>query len=398
MSSAFAAALAGFAGPIAAEALLREAEVRTGLSDWGGKRWDEERFRRDLGILCSGIEADGKLTATGRGRTHSRLITMLVARLRYLDVRKAATGVDAERIVAPLIGTGMPRAGTTFLHGLIAQDPAHRAVPAWEAAIPSPLADGADREALYAQILAFQGMTAPDVTAIHPFGSALPEECIFLQEGNMGSLYGVYWNVPDYQAAIAGKMASAFAWQTGVLQYLQRGRPPRRWALKGPGHLFNLRELLIAFPDARLYVNHRDPGKVIPSIASLFAKLRSLFSDEAVDPPVIGAQQLAAWQFAVDDYAAWRDLEGAEARVSDVAFTDLVTEPIETVARVYDELGIAYGAAAREAMERHLDADHHGSAPARRYGLADYGLDEAAIERAFAPYLERFSIQRETRS
>lgn len=398
MSGAFASALADFDDPVAADSLLREAEARTGLSDWGGKRWDDERFRRDLDILCSSIEAGARLTRTGRARTHSRLITMLVARLRYLDARKAATGADAERIAAPLIGSGMPRAGTTFLHGLIAQDPANRAVPAWEAAIPSPLADGGDRAALYALILAFQGMTARDVTAIHPFGSELPEECIFLQEGNMGGLYGVYWNVPDYQAAIADKMRSAFDWQVGVMQYLQLGRPPRRWALKGPGHLFSWRELLIAFPDARLYVNHRDPGKVIPSIASLFAKLRSLFSGEAVDPPIIGAQQLAAWEYATREYAAWRDLEGAEAWVSDVLFTDLVTQPIETVARVYDDLGIAFGAAARETMERHLETDHHGSAPVRKYGLADYGLDEAAIERAFAPYIERFSIQRETRS
>ena len=397
MSAAFASALVPYAGPIAAAALLTEAQQRTGLSDWGGKRWDEARFRHDLEILCDAIEAGATLTATGRDRTHSRLITMLVSRLRYLDARKAATGADAERIVAPLIGSGMPRAGTTFLHGLMAQDPGNRGVAAWEAAIPSPLADAADREALYTQILAFQGMTAPDVTAIHPFGAALPEECIFLQEGNLGSLYGVYWNVPAYQAAIADKLPGAFAWQTAMMQYLQIDRPRRRWALKGPGHLFNWRELLIAFPDARLYVNHRDPGKVIPSIASLFCKLRSLFSDAAVDPLAIGAQQLAAWQFAVDDYAAWRGCEGAEARVSDVLFTDLVTDPLETVARVYDDLDIPLTTAARGAMARHLETDHHGSAPGRKYGLADYGLDEAAIESAFAPYIERFSIQRERR-
>ena len=255
MSAAFASALVPYAGPIAAAALLTEAQQRTGLSDWGGKRWDEARFRHDLEILCDAIEAGATLTATGRDRTHSRLITMLVSRLRYLDARKAATGADAERIVAPLIGSGMPRAGTTFLHGLMAQDPGNRGVAAWEAAIPSPLTDAADREALYAQILAFQGMTAPDVTAIHPFGAALPEECIFLQEGNLGSLYGVYWNVPAYQAAITDKMPGAFAWQTALMQYLQVDRPRRRWALKGPGHLFSWRELLIAFPDARLYVN-----------------------------------------------------------------------------------------------------------------------------------------------
>lgn len=397
MSGPYAPALAEFGAPLAAAALLDAAEARTGLSDWGGKRWHEERFRHDLAILCDEIEAGARLTPTGRSRAHSRLMTMLVSRLAYLGARNAATGADAERIAAPLIGSGMPRAGTTFLHGLFAQDPANRAVPAWQAAMPAPLADGGDRAALYADILAFQGMTAPDVTAIHPFGTDLPEECIFLQEGNLGSLYGVYWNVPAYQAAIAGKMPAAFAWQTGVMQYLQAGRPPRRWALKGPGHLFAWRELLIAFPDARLYVNHRDPGKVIPSIASLFAKLRSLFSDAAVDPAALGAQQLAAWQHATGDYAAWRACEGADARVSDVRFTDLVTDPLATVARVYDELAIALTAEARDAMARHLETDHHAAAPKRAYTLADYGLDEAAIEAAFAPYIERFSIEREKR-
>jgi len=397
MSGPYASALTGFSAPLAAPALLGEAEARSGLSDWGGARWDEDRFRHDLALLCGEIEAKSDLTAIGRSRTHSRLLTMLVSRLRYLDARKAAAGVDAERVVAPLIGSGMPRAGTTFLHGLFAQDPANRAVPAWEAAIPAPLDGNGDREALYAGILAFQGMTAPDVTAIHPFGSTLPEECIFLQEGNLGSLYGVYWNIPAFQTAIADKMRSAFAWQVGVMQYLQRGAAPRRWALKGPGHLFAWRELLMAFPDARLYVNHRDPGKVIPSIASLFCKLRSLFSDEAVDPVAIGAQQLAAWQYAVDAYAEWRDCEGADSRVSDVRFTDLVTDPLETVARVYDELGLALTAQARDAMARHLETDHHASAPKRAYTLAEYGLDAAAIEAAFAPYIERFAIEREKR-
>src|SRR3546814_8200092 len=90
----------------------------SGLSDWGGARWDEDRFRHDLALLCGEIEVKSDLTAIGRSRTHSRLLTMLVSRLRYLDARKAAAGVDAERVVAPLIGSGMPRAGTTFLHGL----------------------------------------------------------------------------------------------------------------------------------------------------------------------------------------------------------------------------------------------------------------------------------------
>lgn len=397
MSEAYVSALASFTGKLSAETLIAEAEKLTGLSGWGGKRWDEERFRHDLAVLCNAIEAEAEVSAVGRSRSHSRLITMLVSRLRYLAARDSAARADQEVIAAPLIGTGMPRAGTTFLHGLMAQDPAGRAVPAWEAAMPAPLAEGGNREELYARILAFQGMTAPDVTAIHPFGSNLPEECIFLQEGDCGGLYGVYWNVPAYQAAVAQKAPSAFRWQKGIMQYLQSGEPRRRWVLKGPGHMYAWQELLIAFPDARIYVNHRDPGKVIPSIASLFAKLRSLFSDRQIDTHLLGQQQLAAWKAAVDAYEAWRSGPGAEATVADVLFTALTADPIGTVAQTYDALGLPFTAAAREAMERHLERDHHGSAPKRIYTLADYGLDEAAIEAAFGDYIDRFGITRENR-
>src|SRR3546814_12765367 len=132
-------------------------------------------------------------------------------------------------------------------------------------------------------------------------------------------------------------------------------------------------------------------------MASLFCKLRSLFSDEAVDPVAIGAQQLAAWQYAVDAYAEWRDCEGADARVSDVRFTDLVTDPLETVARVYDELGLALTAQARGAMARHLETDHHASANKRAYTLAGNGLDAAATDAAIAPYIYRSATDREQR-
>lgn len=396
MSADYAAALVDWTRPLASEALLAKAEAITGLADWGGRRWQEERFRHDFDMLCDSLESTADLSRQGRSRTHSRVMTMLVSRLRYLAARNANAQADGQTIFAPLIGTGMPRAGTTFFHGLIAQDPANRAIAAWEAAMPAPL-DGIDGARLYADILAFQGMTAPDVTEIHPFGASLPEECIFLQEAACASLYGVYWNVPEFQTATLDKSADALAWQIGVMQFLQVGKPDRRWALKGPGHLFAWDELLIAFPDAKIYVNHRDPGKVIPSIASLFAKLRSLFSDAAVDRVGLGQAQLAGWKAAIEGYTRWRDGPGVSAQVSDVRFTELIADPLATIERVYGELDIRFTSEARGAMARHLERDHHASAPKRPYTLAEYGLDEVMIEEAFAPYLKRFDILREKR-
>lgn len=397
MSNPYAAALQPWTGPIRAESLLAEAERATGLSDWGGRRWNEDRFRHDLALLCDEIEESGQLSPVGRGRTRSRLLTTLLSRLRYLDARNSSAA-DDQRIVAPIIGTGMPRAGTTFFHGLLAADKANRPVPAWEAAIPAPLAEAADRAQLYAALLDFQGFTASDVTEIHPFGATLPEECIFLQEGDIGALYSVYWTVPHYAAAVADKTASAFAWQQGIMQYLQSGSGGKRWLLKGPGHLYVWDELLMAFPDARIYVNHRDPGKVVPSISSLFCKLRSLFSDTAIDPVAVGHGQLTSWSHAMNAYAEWRAADGAAANVADIRFDELIATPIATAEALYDRFELPFSRDTRAAMEHHLESDHHASAPKRRYALADYGLTEEAVEQAFGAYIDKFGVRRENRT
>lgn len=377
---------------------MAAAETATGLRDWGGKRWDEDRFRHDLAVLCDAIEAEAQVSEAGRSRGHSRLHTMLVSRLRYLEARKALPGVDASVIVAPLIGTGLPRAGTTFLHGMLSQDPAVRVARAFEAAIPTPLPGTDPRADLYRRILAFQGMTDDALTRIHPFGAELPEECIFLQEGDLGSLFTVYWNAPSYAAAVAGKTRSAFRWQVGLMRYLQARQPGGRWALKSPGHMHAWEEMRLAFPDALIYVNHRDPAKVIPSISSLFMALRGLFTDTANDPVAVGAAQLAGWSAAMNAYVDWRSGPGADATVLDVHFTDLIARPVDTVGALYDRFGIAFTPEFREALVRHLDADHHGKSPARHYTLAEFGMDEAAVETQFGRYIDHFGITRERRA
>jgi hypothetical protein len=396
----YAAALERYPEPLSGAALIRDAELATGLSNWGGRRWDEDAFRHDFSILCNAIEATGEVSSPGRDRTHSRLFTMLVSRLRYIDARNATSGVEDQKIVAPLIGTGLPRAGTTFLHGLLAQDTANRVLRSYEAAIPVPFPspDNDDRNALFQEILDFQGLLDSSITAIHPYYSDQPDECIFAQEGDCGSLYSVYWNVPEFQAAIADKNTSAFRWQVGLMQFLQAIQPGGRWALKAPGHLFCWAEMRMAFPDAKLYVNHRDPGKVIPSIASLYMALRKLFSDTGSDPKQVGPGQLAAWSYAMNAYIDWRSVDGRDENIADIHFAELTAQPIETVAALYDRFDIRFSDAAREAMLRHLETDHHGKGPARVYTLAEFGIDEAAIEASFARYIDHFGIKREKRA
>lgn len=378
--------------------LLTRAEDTCGLTDWGGDRWGEPRFRDRLAILCSDLENVAALNDHGRSRVHSRLHVLLCSRLRQIEHTR--TRADQGLIVAPLVGTGLPRAGTTFLHGLLANDPDNRVATAAQAAIPH-FSTGEENAvtSLYESILAFQGFKAPDVTAIHPFGAAAPEECVFLQEGACGIPLGAYFNVPAFTnvAASDGAVSDGYMWQRGMMQTLQQDDAKARWLLKAPSHVINVDALMTTFPDARLFVNHRDPGKVIPSMASLYMKLQSLVSDVAVEPQDLGRRLVANWRGILDRFDHWR-AGHPEVQVFDVHYGDLVANPMDMVERLYAAFDLRLSDQAISAMREHLVTDHHGKAPARRYGLADFGLCEADIEAAFGDYIERHGVAREVRT
>jgi hypothetical protein len=398
----YAPAAVSFARSFRPEALLQGAEAATGLADWGGGRWGEDGFRARLSALCDDLEGPARLTALGRSRAHSRLHVLLSSRLRQIA---AHAGLGEEQaIAAPLVGTGMPRAGTTFLHGLLASDPANMSATAAQAAIPVPppgtgdVAEG-ERTELYESILAFQGFTAPDVTAIHPYAAAAPEECVFLQEAACGMPLGAFYNAPTF-AALSGSaagIADSYAWQKGMMQTLQSAQPGRRWLLKAPSHIINMAALVDTFPDARIFLNHRDPGKVIPSVGSLYMKLYGLASDDSVDPRQLGPKLIANWSGILRRLEEWRATNHHVA-VVDVQYGELIADPIGTAERLYDAFGLALEPATRAAMEAHLATDRHGKGTARSYSLADFGLTETDIEQAFGDYIDRHGIAREKRT
>jgi predicted heme/steroid binding protein len=401
LEAIYAAALEPCAAAFQVSTLLARAERATGLGDWGGRRWAEDRFRLRLAALCQGLEGEALLHEVGRSRVHSRLYVLLCSRLLQVDRHTRMSLAPA--LVAPLVGTGLPRAGTTFLHGLLACDPGNRVATAAQAAIPVPApgqakVDEAERAALYQRILAFQGFTAPDVTAIHPYAAAAPEECVFLQEGACGTPLGAFYNAPAFSALTGAveAVADSYVWQKGMMQGLHGDQAGGRWLLKAPSHIVQIGALFAAFPDARVFINHRDPGKVIPSMASLYIKLYSLASDRSVDPLVLGPRLVANWSAILDRLDVWRDAN-PQARIVDVHYADLIADPIATARRLYRAFGLDLSDSTQGAMTAHLETDHHGKGPARRYGLADFGLCEADIEAAFGSYIERHGVAREAR-
>ncbi|HEY8520776.1 MAG TPA: sulfotransferase [Gammaproteobacteria bacterium] len=374
-----------------AASLRRAAERRARLEDYGD--WPIEE---PLDRLLASYEREADLTTLGRVTVRELVVSLLENLLRLEAVRAANPAIEAERIEAPVFIVGLPRTGTTLLHGLMSEDPANRAPLSWEVMFPAaaggaPAAVARARKRT-ASRLEWANRLAPEFRRIHPIAPDLPQECIAIQAQAFASIqFHTTHYVPSYQDWLESTpQALGYRFHYRFLQHLQAGAPRRRWVLKAPGHLFGLDALLDRYPDARIVQTHRDPLRVVASMASLATVLRRAFSASA-DPAQIGVDWAERWARALERFLAVRDRAPRE-QFLDVAYEELETDPLATVERVYRFLGWPLTDEARQAMQRFLAANPKNKHGAHRYSLAQYGLDRDAEYRRFRGYCERFGI------
>lgn len=375
-----------------AERLLETARRRTGLEDFGN-----EDFRAPLETLLDACERQAELTLIGRLAARSHILQLLEARLRMHRDREQNPRIAEQVIAQPIFVTGLPRSGTTLLHGLLARDPAHRAPLTWEVMFPPPPAAPADaaRAGKSERLLRWLDRLAPEFQRIHPVGATLPQECIAITALDFASVeFHTLWRVPAYQAWLDhDEPRGAYLFHRRFLQHLQHGRPDKRWVLKAPAHLFNLEALYAVYPDARVIQMHRDPLAVAASIASHGTVLRAAFSD-AVDVDEVGAWWCEFWARGAERALDYRRAHPAQ-RVIDVRYVDLRDDPIATVRGLYGTLDAVLSTTAKCAMRDYLSENPQDRYGEHRYSLEQFGLDALTVNARYASYREAYGVGRE---
>lgn len=387
--------------PLDPEHLLAEAERITGLRDWGGEEYFEREFRALLAAMVHSLEHESVLTEQGHRGAGLRIAAALEARLGFIADRARWPEIKREQIVRPMFILGLPRSGSTFLHSLMAQDPANRVPLTWEMMLPSPPPTPADqrsdpRIARAESIITAMGLQSPHILALHPFGARRPEECHLMMEIMLlGDNLPACWRMPTFNRhRAATNPLLGYRTHRMVLQNLQYRYRAQRVLLKNPGHIFYLSELLSVYPDALLVQTHRDPVKVIPSVAALLVEMRKASSNDAPPPDKIAAGNLRAFADGLMKTIEFRRRPGSRERFCDVHFRELIADPIGAVERVYAHFDIGLSDDARRAMQRWLD-DPANHTPKGRHTLDDYGLTEAAIDEAFGDYMTHYGVARE---
>ncbi len=379
---------------LGADSLLDAARRRTGLADFG-----DPSFEMPFRLLVESLEKDSGLSLLGRIAARQDLKRILSNRLRMEDDCRRHPEIRAGAVPRPLFITGMPRTGTTLLHGLLAQDPVSRSPLGWETMYPSPPPQRSryklDKRIEIAQFqMRWLYRIIPEFRKIHPVAARLPQECLVVTAPSFYSFqFQTTHYVPTYQEWFeAQDLTPSYAGHKQFLQHLQWRCAGDWWVLKAPAHIFGLEALFGTYPDARVVMTHRDPLPVVASLASLTAVLRSAFSD-TVDPRTVGPEMSERWGRGLLKALADRDAGRVPAeQVLDVSYGSLVDDPIGTVRSIYAWADIPFSDAAEQRMRAFL-AEHRKDKHGRHeYGFDQFGLDpDTEIER-YREYSKRFGL------
>jgi hypothetical protein len=386
-----------FRRPVPPEKLVDLARRRSGLDDFG-----EWSFEEPLAVLLRSYYEEANLSPFGRIAVRWDMLRFLSNLLRLREEEKKNPAVLEERIDRPIFVLGLPRSGTTFLHNLLADDPGNLTPRCWQTVFPYPI--GAQKNGSrdrrpeltarqYSQFL----MLAPELLSLHPLDAHAAQECIEITGHVFRSLrFDTTHYIPSFQQWLedVGHL-EAYRFHKRFLQHLQHQNGAGQWILKSPDHIFALEALCEVYPDARFVFVHRDPMKVLPSVARLTEILRQPFTRK-IDRLQIGRQISSRWELGsklLIEAADW--LKSSPERIVHIRYKDLVRDPYAIVTDLYRHFGMTLSGQGEQGLKRSIAERPDGGYGRNSYRFEDYGLNPAAERKHHSAYMAHFRMQPE---
>ena len=369
--------------------IVRRSISLAGSDDFGGDDWSEP-----LGLLLDGYASTSRLTELGRLVARRLVIGMLTNRLRTFQ--KLNNLGDLNRVRQPVFILGLPRTGSTLLHELLDIHPQLRTPKLWQAdSVPND--DWTDWQRVFTSFLRTKmvDVISPGFKSIHRLGATRPHECVTIQGLSFRSMqFHAIHRVDGYHEWLGRcDWSPAYLWHERYLRVLSnRFKSDERWLLKAPGHMLGIEALWRQYPDAKLIQLHRHPREVIPSMASLYASLRSGCSDQ-VDFHQLGESLLEEWRVGLDRVLNLRrSEEHADRSCLDLSYKDMIGDPLRAVEQILEFLGLPFDQNIKLKMEDYLVSNRKDKHGKHRYDLDFFGLTDNKIELAFSEYIEAHQL------
>lgn len=356
-------------------------------------------FRERLEHALAAIEDEAELHWIGRVAVRQSIEGFLRGRFEVYRHRAEHPEIIGVPIEKPVFIVGLARTGTTILYNLLAQDPGNRAPVSWEVQYPGPPPTEASFETDPRVKRNEKDMQrfveiAPAIPSIHEVGARLPQECMpFMAHTLLTPMLWWACNIPRYQAWVDERSAApSYTYHRVFLEHLQSRFMKKRWVLKSPIHLATLDSLLDEYPDARIIFTHRDPAKIVPSVASLFYTVGGIVTDE-LSAAKAGRDHLEWWDKAVNHAMEVRKAHPDKThQFVDIQFEEVIADPVAALERAYGELGLEWTGEAESNMRAFVAANPRGKHGAHKYTLDDFGLELGEIRERFAAYCAEYDV------
>lgn len=374
---------------IKADSIIAKAKKRAKFD--GNLPQAEEGLRE----LVSSINEEGKPNTFGSIAVKGLLERTLYGRYKIEQELDSNPFIEKEEIRQPVFIIGMPRTGTTILHALMGEDPAHRSPLAWECLLPFPAATPEtfrNNDQLKTVTKEFGQLfkLVPDFLKKHYMAADSPQECLGITAFNFASFQtSAQLYVPSYMDWFFNRsdMLGTMKFHKRFLQYLQSGGVKSdRWLLKTPVHLMRLPEIFEVYPDAKIIMTHRPPEFVVASTASLISSVRSLYTNTE-DLKRTGREQADLWSLYFKKFLKDRENLNKEDQIIDLLFEDFVKDQVGTVKKIYKKFNWPVSDIALDKFSHFLEKNPKDKNGKHIYSLETFGLKQEAIDIQYRDYL-----------
>ena len=186
-----------------------------------------------------------------------------------------------------------------------------------------------------------------------------------------------------------------FRYERLFFTMLDAYRPAKsHWTLKAPIYATFFPNIFEEYPDVRVVVTHRNPLVTLPSICRLMESWCIAFDqDGSFDKHRFGQFQKVLIDKCLNVPFIYRkEHPEKEAQIFDCIYSELFSDPIAMVRRVYEKFSLEYTEEFEKRMKVYLENNKQGKYGRHKYSLEEYGFNEESVFKEFKDYMEHYGF------